>query len=113
MEPSASQQVRALVERQGSLAVTYAILRRYWKPVATIASALVAFGVFLNKFDVVLQGQRDQTAAIQLLASRLQSVETQQAVMAEKQTAEEARWQAVTAAADIVVSPRAKRHVAR
>jgi len=108
-DPTASQTVAALVERKGAGVVALAVLRSYWKPVTTIASALIAFGVFLNKFDTVIEGQKAENDAIRIISVRLQAVETQQAVMTQKQSDEEARWQAVTTAADIVVTPR-KRH---
>jgi thymidine phosphorylase len=106
--------VRALLERAGEARIGYALLRAYWKPLATVAGALVAFGVFLHKFDTMIEGQAGQTKAIEKLTARVAAVETQQAVLASQygvlakgQNDEETRWKEVITAADIVVSPRA------
>src|ERR1700740_3846909 len=112
-DPTASQTVAALVERKGAGVVAIAVLRRYWKPVTTVAGSLIAFGVFLNKFDPGIKGQEAENAAIGAMAARAQAGETQQAVMTQKQNDEEARWDAVTTAADIVVTPRKPRRGSR
>jgi len=88
----------ALVQRHGALMVIYVFLRTYWKAVAGVGGSLIAFGVFVNKFNTLIDGQKAHTDAIVQLTIRVGAVEKAE----EKRSLLE---QAIGEAAHITVTP--------
>lgn len=78
-----------MVESHGTIELALAGLRHYWKLIAGTAAILIGCGVFLNKFDTLIEGQKaailefkalhsDQTAttvALTALTTRVGAVE--------------------------------------
>ena len=81
-EPTLTGQFKALVARHGSIELALAGLRHYWKLIVGTAGVIFAFGVFLDKFNTVIEtqkrqidAQKQQTDAITALTIRVGAVE--------------------------------------
>ena len=75
-EPSLTGDYKALVERHGNIKLALAGLRHYWKLITGTAGVILAFGVFLDKFDTLIQSQKATTAALTALTTRVGAVES-------------------------------------
>lgn len=63
-EPSITGDYKALEARHGGIVVAFAILRRYWKQIAGTAGVILGCGVFVDKFNTLIENQKAATAAI-------------------------------------------------
>lgn len=97
-DPSASQTVAALAQSKGETVVAMTVLRRYWKPVAATAGAILGLGT------IIQQGRdaRDELVKIEA-AQTAQAV--QNAAVNDRLTHLEAEWGALFGAAHITVTP--------
>jgi len=97
-EPTLTGQFKALVARHGNIALALAGLRHYWKPIAGTAAVILSFGIFLERFNTLIESQKATTAALAALTARVGAVEKseQERSILEK---------AIAAAANITVTP--------
>ena len=93
-EPSLTADYKVLVERHGNIKLALAGLRHYWKLITGTAGVILSFGIFLDKFNTVIKGQ-------EAMLARVGQLEKAQTIY---QAKDDARWEAIHAAADIVVT---------
>ena len=75
-EPTLTGQFKALVTRHGNIALAFAGVRHYWKPIAGTAAVICSFGIFLERFHTLIKSQEATTAALAALTARVGAVET-------------------------------------
>ena|SRR6266404_1583861 len=63
-EPSVTGNFKAMIERHGTIIVTLAFLRHYWKQIVGTAGVLLGCGIFVDKFNTLIENQKTATAAI-------------------------------------------------
>jgi len=104
-ETSASQTVATLAEEKGESAVAWAAVRRYWKPIAGTAGVILACGVFLNKFDTLIEGQKRTSEAVTHLALEQAGMKSEIAAVVKTQETLNTHWNSLVDAAHITVTP--------
>ena len=111
-EPTVTQTVRAMMERQGALMVLLALVRHYWKPIVVVAGVIAGFAVFIEQFHALQKSNQEQAAAFKLFAqgvdTRLGHLEGTVETVRAQQVAELANWNTITTEAKIVISPKAQ-----
>lgn len=97
-DPSASQTVAALAQSKGETVVAMTVLRRYWKPVAATAGAILGLGT-------IIQQGRDAKAELADIKIAQKEQASQNAQVNDRLTHLEAEWGALFGAAHITVTP--------
>lgn len=112
-EPSATQGVKQLEEQHGKNIVLLVLLREYWARVLGIVVAIFTVGMVYQQFRTMeeMQGKQNERLDrmdqhMQAIDSNLTQISLTQTTIRENQTKTAADWEAIHAAADIVIKPR-------
>lgn len=104
-EPSVTGDYKALEARHGGIVVAFAMLRRYWKQIISTAGVILACGVFLNKFDTLIEGQKRTNDAVTRLALEQAGMKSEIAAVVKTQDNLNTHWNSLVDAAHITVTP--------
>lgn len=112
---TATQTVRAILERHGTIELGIAFLRTYWKPLSLAVGILIAATTFVVKVDELRQGQAKQieaqarlTADLSRLEGKVDEISRAQMQLAASQTQTATQLQSLFDAAKIDVTPERK-----
>jgi hypothetical protein len=104
-EPTTTQTVRALIERQGLSAVGVTLLRTYWKPVVVTAGVVFSFGKIMQQGED-MKGKLSTIEATQAQIQAAQAAQGQQNAAVNTRLGNlETQWGALFSAAHINVVP--------
>jgi len=101
-----------MVQKHGSIKLALAGLRHYWKLIIGTAGVLVGCGIFLNKFDTLIEGQKTAIQEFKALhaeqaavKAEVVAVKSEVSAVKGKQDSLESRWNTLFDAAHITVTP--------
>lgn len=111
-DPSVTGSLQKLEEQHGALLLMLALLRRYWPRVIALICAVFVCGKFFNQFEQLQAGQEaltkeiaQQNDHIERQEGHMEAIDANILSIKEGQSKADARWEAIHAAADIVVQP--------